>query len=98
MIRIAVAALLLIGASPALAQSGSARYRFTTVLDSARDGVAPTRCAAINTTGTIAVVVEDIASGVEMIVTKRGATDAPVVLADTQRIANFPTLCDNGFS
>jgi hypothetical protein len=33
-----------------------------------------------------------------MIVTKRGATDAPVVLADTQRIANFPTLCDNGFT
>ena len=91
MIRIAVAAFLLVGASPALAQTGSARYRFTTVLDSARDGLTPTRCAAINTSGTIAVVVEDIASSIEMLVTKRGATDAPVVLADTRRVANFPT-------
>jgi hypothetical protein len=98
MIRIAVAALLLIGASPALAQSGSARYRFTTVLDSARDGLVPTRCAAINTSGTIAVVVEDPASSVEMLVTKRGANDSAVVIADTQRVANFPTNCDNGFT
>jgi hypothetical protein len=37
---IGVAVLLLFAASPAHAQSGSARYRFTTVLDS-QDGLVP---------------------------------------------------------
>ena len=30
--------------------------------------------------------------------TKRGASDAPVVVADTGRVADFPTVCDNGFT
>ncbi len=94
---IGVAVLLLCAASPAQAQSGSARYRFTTVLDS-QDGLVPRGCAAISGLGTVAVRVEDVAAGVDKLVTKRGAHDAPVVLADTQRVANSPTFCDNGFS
>ena len=95
---IGVAVLLLLAASPAQAQSGSARYRFTTVLDSQEDGLVPTRCAAISGLGTVAVLVEDVETGIDKLVTKRGAHDAPVVLADTRRVANSPTLCDEGFS
>jgi hypothetical protein len=97
-IVIAGAALLLLAAAPAQAQSGSARYRFTTVLDSLRDGLTPTRCAAINTSGTVAVVVDDTVDGFEKVVTKRRANDAPVVIADTRRVPNSPTFCDNGFT
>lgn len=95
---VAAAALLILWAPPAQAQSGSARFRFTTVIDSLRDGLEPTRCAAINALGTVAVLVEDPALGVVKLVTKRGALDAPVVVADTERIANAPTFCDNGFT
>jgi hypothetical protein len=86
----------LIGGAPA--QADQSRYRFTTVLDSQRDGLVPERCAAINTLGTVAVQVRDDALGINKLVTKRGANDAPVVVADTQRVADFPTFCDNGFS
>jgi hypothetical protein len=96
-IAVAAAALLLLAASPAHGQSGSARYRFSTVLDS-NDGLIPMSCAAINAPGTVAVLVGDPALGIDKLVTKRGARDAPVVVADTGRVANFPTLCDNGFS
>lgn len=92
------AAGLLLAASAAQAQSGSARYRFTTLLDSQEDGLVPTRCAAINGLGTVAVVVDDIALGFEKLIIKRGTNDTPVVVADTQRVANFPTFCDNGFT
>jgi hypothetical protein len=95
--RVAVAALLLLAAAIAEAQSGSARFRFTTVLDSA-DGLVPLRCAAINSFGTVAVLVEDTALGVDKLITKRGAQDAPVVVANTERVENFPTFCDNGFT
>lgn len=77
--------------------SGS-RYTFTTVLDSRRDGLTPTRCAAINTLGTVAVTVRDDALGLTKIVTKRGSSEAPVVIADTRTVPDFPTLCDNGFN
>jgi hypothetical protein len=95
---LAAAILFLFAALPALAQSGSARYRFTTLLDSQDEGLVPTSCAAINSLGTVTVVVEDPALGIEKLVTKRGAFDAPIVVADTQRVANFPTFCDNGFT
>jgi hypothetical protein len=87
-------ALSLLAAASVQAQ---ARYTFTTVLDSERDGLVPTRCAAINTLGVVAVTVRDL-DGVTKIVTKRGANDVPVVVADTQSVADFPTLCDNGFN
>jgi hypothetical protein len=87
-----------LAAWPAQAQSGSARYRFTTLVDSQDDGLVPVSCAAINTLGTVTVIVEDTALGVDKLITKRGAVDEPIVVADTQRIANFPTFCDNGFS
>jgi hypothetical protein len=89
---------LVICAVPLYAQTGSARYRFTTVLDSVRDGLVVTSCAAINTRGTVAVQVEDPVLAVDKLVTKQGALDMPVVLADTARTPNVPTLCDNGFS
>ena len=95
--------LALIGVVPGPAESGEgdssgAKYTFTTVLDSQRDGLTPTRCAAINTLGTVAVTVRDDAAGLTKIITKRGANDAPVVVADTRSVADFPTLCDNGFN
>jgi hypothetical protein len=93
---VAVAGLLL-AAVPAHAQTGSARYRFTTLLDS-QDRLIPTRCAAINGLGTVAVQVEDPVAGFNQLILKRGAADAPVVVAHTQRVANYPTLCDNGFT
>ena len=58
----------------------------------------PTRCAAINGLGTVAVQVEDLALGFEKLITKRGAFDAPVVVAHTERGAHYPTFCDNGIS
>ncbi len=79
------------------ARSGSSRYRFTTVLDSERDGLEATRCPAINTLGTIAATVRD-AEGLTKIITKRGEGDAPRVVADTASRPDFPTLCDNGFN
>ena len=79
-------------------QRAAARYTFTTLLDSQRDGLEPTRCAAIDTLGTVAVTVQDTLTGVTRIITKRRASDLPVVVADTEPIADFPTFCDNGFS
>ena len=96
-IRIGVAVVLLLAASDAQAQSGSARYRFTTILDS-NDGLVPTRCAAINELGTVAVQVEDTLAGFNKLITKRGANDEPVVVAHTDRVANYPTFCDNGIT
>jgi hypothetical protein len=98
--RITVCAglIMMVAAAPLSAQTGSARYRFTTVLDSLRDGLAATRCAAINTSGTVAVQAQDLALEVNKLLTKRSAHDMPVVVADTERFPNFPTLCDNGFS
>jgi hypothetical protein len=92
------AATVLLGAWADAQESGGARYRFTTVLDSRRDGLAAVRCAAINTLGTVAVTVRDEAAGLDRIVTKRGEDDAAVVVADTQAAADFPTFCDNGFN
>ena len=91
--------LLLAGGALAQAQeSGTVRYRFTTLLDSQRDGLTAVRCPALNTLGTVAVTVRDDAAGLTMIVTKRGAGDAPLVIADTQALPDHPTFCDNGFS
>ena len=96
---------VLIGGAPAQVDGfgegnrpGAPRYTFTTLLDSQRDGLEPTRCAAINTLGTVAVTVRDSVSGSTMIITKRGANDLPVVVADTGPVADFPTFCDNGFT
>ena len=94
--------LLFVGGAPAQAGAGqdpvTTRYTFTTILDSQRDGLQPTRCAAINAAGTVAVTVRDNVSGVTKIITKRSAIDAPVIVADTQSVADFPTFCDNGIS
>jgi hypothetical protein len=90
--------ITMLAAAPLSAQTGSDRYRFTTVLDSLRDGLAATRCAAINTSGTVAVQAQDLALEFNKLVTRRSAQEMPVVVADTQRFPNFPTLCDNGFS
>src|SRR5688572_11136008 len=79
------------------ARAASRRYRFTTVLDSQRDGLVATRCPAMNTAGTIAVTVRD-ADDVTRIITKRGERDAPVVVADTVARPDSPTFCDNGFN
>lgn len=100
----AAAVVLLLGGAPAQVNgsdqaegSGSSAYRFTTVLDSQRDGLEPMRCAAINNNGTVAVTVRD-SDFVTKIITKRDANDAPVIVADTRSVADFPTFCDNGFS
>ena len=96
MVSFAILVLLLPG--EVAAQAGqSSNYRFTTLIDSARDGLVPARCAAINARGTVAVTVEDL-SGETKIITKRGARDVATVIADTAEIADFPTRCDNGFS
>ncbi|HEY6362566.1 MAG TPA: choice-of-anchor tandem repeat NxxGxxAF-containing protein [Vicinamibacterales bacterium] len=93
------AALLLLAGPPAQAgQPRSANYRFTTVLDSLRDGLEPTRCAAVDARGTVAVQVHDPALDINKLVTKRGARDAPVVVAHTERVADYPTSCDNGIT
>jgi hypothetical protein len=78
-------------------ESGSARYKFTIVLDSQRDGLVAIGCAAINTVGTVAVRARNSALDVETYITKRGANDAPVIVAHTLPVADFPTFCDNGF-
>ena len=93
----AAALVLLFAASSAQAQSGSARYRFTTLLDS-QQGLVPTRCPAINGLGTVAVLVEDTLLGFDKLITKRDSRDEPVVVAHTDRVANYPTFCDNGFT
>lgn len=96
-IRCGIAVVMLLAASSAHAQSGSARYQFTTILDS-QDGLVPTRCPAINGAGTVAVQVEDAAAGFNKLITRRGPDDEPVVVAHTERVANYPTFCDNGIS
>jgi hypothetical protein len=78
--------------------SGATSYTFTTILDSQRDGLSATRCAAINASGTVAVQVRDEALEINKLITKRAADDAPVVVADTQSTADFPTFCDNGIT
>lgn len=92
------AALLGLGGAAQAEARGSISYRSTTVLDSQRDGLEATRCAAINTFGVVAVQVRDLALGINKIVTKRGAHDAPVVIADTQSVPDSPTFCDSGFT
>lgn len=91
---VAICAALSLAAAPAAAERG-ARYRFTTVLDSERDGLEATGCAAMNSFGTIAVRARD-ELGVTLLITKRGARDAPTVVADTRQAADSPTFCDNG--
>ena len=86
--------LLLLSASA----SGQTKYTFTTILDSRRDGLEPTRCAAMNASGVVAMQVRDNALGISKLVTKTTARDTPVVVADTQSIADFPTFCDNGIT
>jgi hypothetical protein len=91
------AAVLVLAAASAHADQ-RARYRFTTVLDSQRDGLDATRCAAINSFGVIAVQVRDSALGINKLITKSGAHDAPTVIVDTSSVADFPTFCDNGLT
>ena len=83
---------LLIAGAPAQvagrAQTG-AKYDFTTLLDSRKDGVRATRCPAINSLGTVAVTGQDLESGVTRIVTKRSPADDLVVVADTAALAAF---------
>jgi hypothetical protein len=67
-------------------------------LNSKRDRLEPTRCAAINSQGTVAVQVRDPALGINKLITKRAASDVPVVIADTRSLADFPTFCDNGMN
>ena len=43
------------------------------------------------------VSVDDPVEPFSMLVTKRDASDEPVMIAHTRRVANYPTLCDNGF-
>ena len=77
---------VLLGGSAAVQAGGAGQaggadgpsHTFTIVVDSERDGLAATRCPAINTLGTIAVTVVD-ALGRTSIITKRGANDAPVI-------------------
>jgi hypothetical protein len=88
--------LLLLGGVSA--QSGPTAYMFTTVLDSQRDGLEATRCAAINANGTVAVQVRDHELGISKLITKSGAADASVVVVDTRPVADFPTFCDNGIT
>ena len=74
------------------------KYDFATLLDSRHDGLEPTRCPAINSLGTVAVTVRDTTTGVTRIITIERPNEAPVVVADTRSIADFPTFCDNGFN
>ena len=73
-------------------------YDFTTILNSKRDRLEPTRCAAMNSQGTVAVQVRDPALGINKLITKGAANDAPVVIADTRSIPDLPTFCDNGMT
>ncbi len=92
------ATVLLVGTAALAQGQGPRRYTFTTVIDSQRDGLEATRCAAINSLGTVAVQVRDNVEGLSMLITKRGATDAPLVVADTRSVPDFPTVCDNGIT
>jgi hypothetical protein len=102
----AAAGLSLLG-GPAAAQSEPAqtdpaarrdKYEFTTILNSKRDRLEPTRCAALNTQGTVAVQVRDPSLGINKLITKRTAADGPVVILDTRSVAHSPTFCDNGIT
>jgi hypothetical protein len=102
-IAVGTSTLLLGGSVPpyAAAQGGRPEpvtYTFVTVLDSERDGLRVARCPAINVFGRVAVTVTDTVLGGTKIITKQDATDVPVVVADTRQAADFPTLCDNGFT
>jgi len=88
---------VMLAASDPHAQSSSTKYRFTTLLDS-QNGLEPTRCAAINLAGRVAVQVRDTSLGINKLVTIRNPQEDPVVVAHTQRVANYPTFCDNGFT
>ena len=94
---VAASMFVVLAASDPHAQTSSNRYRFTTLLDS-QDGLEPTRCAAINLAGTVAVQVRDTSLGINKLVTLRNAEDDPVVVAHTERVANYPTFCDNGIT
>jgi hypothetical protein len=74
------------------------KYDFTTILNSKRDRLEPTRCAAMNSQGIVAVQVRDRALGINRLITKGAANDAPLVIADTRSIPDFPTFCDNGMN
>ena len=52
----------------------------------------------MNTQGIVAVQVRDPALGINKLITKRAANDAPRVIADTRSVPNFPTFCDNGMN
>ena len=95
-IKLGTAAVLLAGG--VAAAQGPSRYDFTTVVDNERDGLTATRCAAMNTLGTVAVQVRDEAQGFSMMITKQGADDLPRVVADTRSVADFPGFCDNGIT
>jgi hypothetical protein len=84
--------------SSAQGESSLARYEFTTLLNSRREGLRPVRCAAINSLGTVAVTVQNNVSGVTSIVTRQRANEPLVFVADTRARADFPTFCDNGFN
>lgn len=84
--------------SSAQGESSLARYEFTTLVNSRREGLRPVRCAAINSLGTVAVTVQDNVSGVTSIVTRQRANEPLVIVADTRARADFPTFCDNGFN
>jgi hypothetical protein len=92
-----LAVFFLLGAQPAFAAQ-PARYEFTTILNSKRDGLEPTRRVAINSQGTVAVQARDPALGFNKLITKRTAADSPLVIVDTRSIADFPTFCDNGIN
>ncbi len=96
---VGMGAALFLGAVSVQAEAQPARYTFTTLIDSQRDGVSVERtCAAINSSGTVAAVVRNQEEGFVQLITKQSATDAPVVIADTRQAADYPTFCDNGFT
>ena len=104
-VAFAISALLIvggrsvnIGAAGQAAGSGGQDYTFVTLLDSQKDGLIAARCPAINSSGTVAVTVQDPVLGSTIIITRRDANDPTVVVANTQQVADFPTLCDNGFN
>ena len=73
-------------------------YTFITVLDSQRDGLEATRCAAINTLGTVAVTVRDTCSAAPASSPSGARTMRRWSSRTPQSAADFPTFCDNGFS
>jgi hypothetical protein len=92
-----LALFFLPGTQPAFAAE-TTKYEFTTILNSKRDQLEPTRCAAINAEGTVAVQVRDPALGISKLITKRAVNDNPLVIVDTRSVPDFPTLCDNGIN